>query len=293
MANPEEVLAQVRGFMASRVLLTAAELDLFTRLHRGVATAEDLARQLETDLRATTRLLDVLRSFGLLEEVDACYGVTEKGALFSSEHSTSVLPMVLHMNHLWGAWGELTEIVRKGSRPGAKGPQDSSGEEVQRAFIQAMHVVGKDLAHHIAGDIDLARSKRLLDIGGGSGTYTVAFLKENPSMEAILFDLPGVIPLARERFASEGLESRASAVPGDFYRDDLPGGCDLALLSAIIHQNSPEQNLVPIRERERTGLDTGSPRPTDGEFTLVEFYTFFEVFQFGLRDMSVQPVINT
>jgi predicted nicotinamide N-methyase len=104
-------------------------------------------------------------------------------------------------------------------------------------------VIGRSLSREIASSYDLSRFKRLLDMGGGSGTYTIAFLEKNSTMTAVIFDLPSVIPLAVERLNDAGYLKRATLVAGDFYKDALPAGCDLALLSAIIHQNSPQENL--------------------------------------------------
>ena len=96
----------------------------------------------------------------------------------------------------------------------------------------------------------------LLDIGGASGTYTLAFLQAAPEMKATLFDRPSVIEMARERLQKAGMLERTALVPGDFYADELPGGHDLAFLSAIIHQNNPEQNLDLYRKVFRA-LQTG------------------------------------
>jgi SAM-dependent methyltransferase len=107
-----------------------------------------------------------------------------------------------------------------------------------------MHVSGRQLAQALANEYDLSRFKRLLDVGGASGTYTIAFLQRNPVMTAVLFDLENVIPMARKRFAEEKIAHRVDLVAGDFYKDELPKGCDLALVSAVIHQNSPRGNLA-------------------------------------------------
>ncbi len=115
--------------------------------------------------------------------------------------------------------------------------------ESRQAFIGAMHVIGRRLSEDVARSLNLSGFKQLLDIGGGSGTYTRAFLKSNPQLKAVLFDLNDVIPMAKERLSSAGFLGRTELVPGDFYHDELPKGCDVALLSAIIHQNSPGQNL--------------------------------------------------
>jgi len=116
-------------------------------------------------------------------------------------------------------------------------------EKSRKAFVGGMDTIGRPIAATIADVFDAQRFRRLLDIGGATGTYTIAFLHKNPHMEAVLFDLPPVVEMARERLQADGLSERVTLVPGDFYEDELPGECDLALVSAIIHQNSPAQNL--------------------------------------------------
>jgi SAM-dependent methyltransferase len=246
----EKVLAETRAFLKSRVILTAAALDLFTKVHEKPLTAGEVATQLGLQSKATTRVLDCLVSFGLLEKRRSRYYTTASGQLLSSGHPESILPMVLHMDSLWESWGGLTETVRSGRNP--KQPVISERDaEGLRAFIGAMHVVGRSLAAEIAGSYEANRFSRLLDIGGGSGTYTIAFLRKNPKIRAVLFDLKRVIPMARERLKAEGLLKRATLVAGDFYRDELPSGCDLALLSAIIHQNSQAENLDLFKKIHR------------------------------------------
>ncbi len=247
------VLDDVRGFLKGRVILTAAELDLFTRLDKERTTAEDLAKGLECDRRCLTRLLDCLVALELLSKQDGIYQNTKRGALLSSEHPETELPMVLHLNGLWESWGGLTDTVRTGTNPKRK-PVTERGKDSLKAFIGAMHVVGRGLSQEIADTYNLAPFKRLLDIGGATGTYTIAFLAKNPEMTAVLFDLPDVIPWAEEGLGAEGLLERVECVAGDFCKDELPKGCDLVLLSAIIHQNSPEENLELYRKIHRAVL---------------------------------------
>jgi SAM-dependent methyltransferase/predicted transcriptional regulator len=234
-------LEEVRGFMKSRILLTAAELDVFTAIDEEPLSAERLANRKGVDVRALTRILDCLVTFGHLTKKDGIYSLTDRGRLFSAKHPRTVLPMVLHMNHVWNNWHHLTTTVKEGIN-NQREPATDSGPESLKAFIGAMHVVGRTLAQEIARSLDLRAYRTLLDIGGGSGTYTVAFLETNPSLRAVLFDLPDVIPMAKERLEQAGMLDRVTLVSGDFYRDELPPGCDLALLSAIIHQNSREEN---------------------------------------------------
>jgi SAM-dependent methyltransferase len=241
MAQTDAALDEARSFMISRVILTAAELDFFTRLDEQPCTASELTGEKGLDLRATTRVLDCLVARGFLEKKDRVYKCTEKGSVYSARHPQSILPMVLHTNHLWDIWSELTDVVKKGADSGRQGIQ--LDDENWKSFIGAMHVSGRKLAQKIAAEYDASWCKRLLDIGGASGTYTIEFLRANPSMTAVLFDLENVIPMAKEKMVEEQMADRVALFAGDFYRDDLPKGCDLALLFAVIHQNSPEKNL--------------------------------------------------
>jgi predicted O-methyltransferase YrrM len=95
----------------------------------------------------------------------------------------------------------------------------------------------------VVTDIGIGDAKALIDVGGASGSYTAAFLKAAPGMRGTIFDLPDVVPMARERMEEEGLTDRVTIVGGNYNHDTLPGGHDLALLSSIIHQNSHEQNV--------------------------------------------------
>ena len=251
----ETVMANARDFMKSRVILTAAELDFFTLLDKKPATAKELAEQRGLNVRAATRLLDCLVPLGLLKINSDHYENTEKGAYLSSNHPETVLPMVIHLNHLWMSWSDLTDIVKKGpDRESSAGLKFSDTE--WKAFVGAMHVAARSLSLEIADSYNLKPFKRLLDVGGASGTYTIAFLRKNPRMKAIIFELEEVIPLAQEKIKAEGLSKRAELVAGDFYEDELPKGCDLALLSAIIHQNSREENLH-LYQRVYRALEPG------------------------------------
>jgi predicted methyltransferase len=133
-------------------------------------------------------------------------------------------------------------VVEKGAG-GERKPVKPMDVDSRRAFIGAMHAIGRTLSDEIAASVDAGGFRKLMDVGGGSGTYTIAFLKRNPRLRAVLFDLGEVVQMARERIESEGCADRVEIVSGDFYRDELPKGCDLALLSAIIHQNGPRQNF--------------------------------------------------
>jgi SAM-dependent methyltransferase len=235
-----DVLRLARNFMESRILLTAAELDLFTILSGPALPAGEIADGIGADVRALTVLLDALAAMGLLVKEEGGYRTDPAlSPALSAKGPDSVLPMVLHAAHLWERWSRLTAVVRGKAAP-LEGFSRGKGE--MGAFIDAMHVVADPLAPAIVAAVGPGPARMLLDVGGASGTYTIAFLKAVPGMKATLFDRPGVVDMARRRIVEAGLLDRVTLVAGDFSRDALPGGHDLAFVSAIIHQNSPEEN---------------------------------------------------
>jgi len=240
--GPEEVLRLANNFMESRVLLSAAELDVFTVLNSGPLSAQEVAGRIGANLRALTVLLDALSAMGLLTKGGETYYCADATSILSKDAPDSVLPMILHAAHLWKRWTNLTDVVR-----GTTASKDEVGPswspEELRAFIEAMHVIAAPRSQEIVTAAEPSSARAMLDVGGASGTYTIAFLRAVPEMKATLFDKPEVIEMARERLRKEGMLDRVALVPGDFYQDELPPGHDLAFVSAIIHQNSPAQNL--------------------------------------------------
>jgi hypothetical protein len=139
-------------------------------------------------------------------------------------------------------------------KPQYPGPSIRGKDADNESFIEAMHVVSRDIAGALIQEIHPGGVRCVLDLGGASGSWTLAWLAAEPQSRAIIFDLPHVIPMARECFASSPFAERVELRAGDFYTDDLPKGADLAWVSAIIHQNSPDQNRALYR-RIATALE--------------------------------------
>jgi len=246
--KPYEIMSLATKFHESRIFLTAAELDIFTLLAKDPMSAQEIANRLNARERGITILLDAVVSMGLLEKREGRYYCPgEVASLLSKESENSLVPMVRLASGGWKRWSALTHIVRHGKDTSSETALDIDESE-QESFIGAMHAVARMMAPRIVAAIEPGRAKKLLDIGGGSGSYTQAFLEASPGLTSTIFDLPSVIDIAQKRLAASGLLGRIEFVAGDFYQDELPTGHDLALLSAIIHQNSPEQNVELYRK---------------------------------------------
>ncbi|MBI5249881.1 MAG: hypothetical protein HY912_10340 [Desulfomonile tiedjei] len=243
--NKESVLALSTAFQTCRILLSAAQLDLFTRLGGDPKTVQEICEQTGWDERSLRILMDALVAQGLLEKTqDSRYRADEQILQLLGKHGPeSVLPLVLHRSHMWETWSKLTEIVKTGTNPNPMGMSSRSSQEVED-FISAMHVVGLRMADEIAASVDLRPFKSMLDVGGASGTYIMAFLRRAPHLMATLFDYPSVAEMGRKKLSEGGVSERVRIVPGDYKVDELPPGHDLVLLSAVIHSNNRETNRL-------------------------------------------------
>ncbi len=253
----EEVLDLVRLFQPACVLAAAADLDVFSPLHEKPMTAQALASDRGADTRATTILLDALVALEFLTKQNNEYSVPENvSKLLTEKSANSVLPMVRHLANCLRRWAMLAYVIQTG-RPADCGPSIRGKDADQAAFIGAMHNVSGFIAAEVIEKLYPLKFNHLLDIGGASGTWTIAFLSAVPTAKATLFDLPPVISMAKQRIAEAGLSDRVSLVPGDFNADDLPDGADLAWLGAICHQNSREQNRALFAKIHKALNDYG------------------------------------
>lgn len=242
LSDRAKILDLMASYRAPFVIGAAAELDLFTPLARQSLTAAELSCQLKTDERATTMLLDAVAALGLLAKSDGRYSVpTELRPLLASDSPQCILPMVWHSMTIARNWAQLARVTQTG-RPAERVASVRGAEADRAAFVAAMHTISGPMADDLVARLRPAPFQMLLDVGGASGTWTMALLRAVPGSRAMLFDLPDAVEQARQRFAGTEFASRVTLVPGDFYTDELPSGADYVWLSAIIHQHSRSHN---------------------------------------------------
>lgn len=238
----EQILELVRGYQVSSIVVAAAELDVFNALVGEPRTVAELVSTLGSDPRATAVLLDALASVGLVVKADGRYSLAPALVPFLSNSSPqSVVAMLRHQSNCLRRWARLPWVVRSG-KPADVGPGVRGADADNVSFIEAMNVVSSPVAEQLVRSVHPGSFRCVLDVGGGSGTWTLAWLRAEPSARAILFDLPEVIPMARARMTHAGFMERVAFVGGDYNTDALPRGADLAWVSAIVHQNSSQQN---------------------------------------------------
>lgn len=242
---PDELLERLNAFRESRLLLTALELDLFTALDQPAGAAAVAAR-LGTDARATEMLLNALTATGVLTKRDGLYQNTETAArCLSSASPSSARTALLHIAHLWRNWSRLTDCVRRGASPRA--PRRRSRAETE-AFIAMMHYNAEARAPMVVEAVGAQGLRRMLDLGGGSGAYAIAFAQAAPELEADILDQPAVLRLARRHIRAAGLGARVKTRPGDLRQPSYGENYDLVFISAICHMLSPEENRAMLRK---------------------------------------------
>jgi (2Fe-2S) ferredoxin/SAM-dependent methyltransferase len=238
---PDEIQLPLRAFMESRVLLTALELDVFTAVGGG-ATATAVASARGAAAGATGRLLDALVSLGFLHKRGDVYADTPLAARFLAQGSPDDARDALKHNlSLWRRWSSLTDAVRAGHAVGVP-EMAERGDDWTVPFIAAMHRGALQRAPLVVQAVGAEGVRRMLDVGGGSGAYSIAFARASAELRAEILDLPTVLPIAERHVAEAGLADRVTTRPGDLRTETFGSGYDLVLLSSICHMLGPDEN---------------------------------------------------
>jgi hypothetical protein len=231
-----------RGYRQAQVLLTCVELGVFAALADRRLSAMQLAAELGCDGRALELLLNAATALGLLEKRQGQFANTPLAAACLAPGGPANLGSGLRLEAaFYRRWGRLAEAVRSGQRPPEDRQDESKGDWV-RSFVYGLYDQARPVAAFIATLLDLPRDRplRLLDVGGGHGAYSLALAQRYPLLTATVFDLPPVVPLAREIITQANLQGRVSAQAGDFHIDALGSGYDVALLFGVLNGEPPE-----------------------------------------------------
>ena len=240
-ALPDDLNDRIRAFQQSRVILTALELDLFTAIGEG-GVAADIAARIHADPRATEMLLHALASLQLVAKRDGVFHNSPATArYFTASSPHNARPGLLHTAGLWKNWSSLTECVRAGTSVIHQEMAERSSDWTQ-AFIAAMHRNATERAASLVAALGAQGVHRMLDVGGGSGAYSIAFAAANPELQAYIVDLAAVVPIAQRHIEQAGLPSRVHTRIGDLRMDHLGEGYDLVLVSAICHMLDEKEN---------------------------------------------------
>jgi predicted O-methyltransferase YrrM len=246
----DDMMRSIRSFQESRVFLTALELDVFTAVGGG-ADASRVASAIGTDARATEMLLNALTSLGALEKSDGIFKCTPESRALGPARAG-----LMHTVHLWDTWSTLTDCVKSGTTQRKVGA-DVRDESRTEAFIEAMHTRAKATATQVVQAVGTEGVRRMLDVGGGPGTYSMAFAQAKVDLQAEVLDLGPVVDIAQRNILQAGLSDRVTVRAGDLRIDKFGEGYDLVLVSAICHMLDEDENRDLLRRCSRSLVPGG------------------------------------
>ena len=256
--NVEDLMAAGHGYQRSMVLFAALKLGLFRGLAAGGSDASALARRIGADPGKLSILLDALAALGLVGKKGKMYRNAPVARERLLPGTRSMESLLLHHLDGWGEWGRLSATVRAGRRP-----RRGAGENWRENFIRGMEENARERAAAVAGRIPLRPGDRVLDLGGGPGTYAVAWADACPGARITVFDTPATLRVARKILREKGADGRVRLAAGDFLEDPLGGPYDFVWISQILHA-FPVPECVKLLRRARLALAPGGRRPWPG-----------------------------
>lgn len=260
--NPDRIFDLACGFMAAKLLFAAADVGLFEQLANGPATADDLATRIDVPLKSVRLVADAMVALGMLTVDGGRYQNTEEAQTFLTGSASDVRPMLALFDRMtYPAWTAFSDAVRLGG--GTPTGADLSREE-QAIFSAGVESVTKPGAAALATTYDFLPHQRLLDLGGGTGSFLKAIRRIYPRLETTLFDRPSTIEFARARFIADEPQ-QIHIIQGDMLRGPLPSDYDVMLLAHILHLFNEETN-IELLERAYDAA------PEEGRLLLVDFF---------------------
>ena len=219
------------------VLFTASELDVFTHIDAGHTTVDALAAACGAQREPLRMVLEWCVADGTLTGDGTHYQNTPATTAYLVRGQPAYAANGLkYAQDLYPAWGGLTSLVHTG-RPSID-PESILGDDKAktRAFIYAMHERARGLGSILPAMVDFSGRQRLLDVGGGPGTYSIALVQRTPGLTSTVLDRPGVLEITQEIVEANGCSDRISRLPGDYLTTPFGSGYDATLLSGMMHR---------------------------------------------------------
>lgn len=258
--NPSKIMQIGMGFWASKTLLTAVNMGLFTHLANGGLSGKEIQNKLVLNKRSLFDFLDSLVALGFLNRTGlkehAIYSNSDDSDLFLDKTKPSYMGGILEMsnNRLYPFWNDLEECLKTG-KPQNETKNDNKSlfeaiyadEDRLREFIHGMGGVQAGNFMKLAHDFDFSDYQTHCDVGGSGANLSIHIAKNNGHMKSISFDLPPVSPIAKENVELFGLSDRIVVTSGDFFVDELPRA-DVITMGNILHDWGTEDKLILIKK---------------------------------------------
>jgi 2-polyprenyl-3-methyl-5-hydroxy-6-metoxy-1,4-benzoquinol methylase len=245
-----ELQEMAQGFRRSQILMTCVEIGVFEALSGGHATAAEIAERVGADTRGMELLLNAATALDLLDKNTDHFSNKPlvQAFLLPNKPGTLVRSFKLQAA-FYQRWGHLAEAVRTGKRPD-ENRRDEEPESWIHNFVYGLYNMALPIAPAIAESLALPddRPLRVIDVGGCHGAYSMALAERYPLLSATVFELPRVVPVAREIITQAGMAERVSVQAGDFQQEELGKGYDVALVFGVLNGEPLEGRPALIRK---------------------------------------------
>ncbi len=265
--NPSRILALSTGYWDSQTLLTANRMGLFALLADGSKTVEEIASGLASKPKGIRMLLNACVALELLEENDGQYTNSALSQAFLTPGQQGYLgDAIRYSDDLYDSWGKLEQSLHSGlpSMPAEK----YTGEDLEqtRNFVYGMHNRAMGIGRMMVELVDLTGRQKMIDVGGGPGTYSSLFAQRYSRLNSQVLDLPGVLKISEEIIQSLGVSDQVTTQPLNYMQDDFPQNNDVVLISGVFHRET-EQTCRGFIRRAYEALDVGGMLIVSDVFT--------------------------
>jgi ubiquinone/menaquinone biosynthesis C-methylase UbiE len=265
-----------RAFMGSATLFAAIELNLFTSVAQGDNTVESFASSAGISVTNADRLMTMCAASGLLVWQDDHYiNAADVERFLVEGEARYAAPWLLFTRSGWNRWGELSKQLQNEQSAEVMAASKNMTVEYAQRYHKATASVGFGSGRRFSRQVDLSQRTRIMDLGGGSGAYSIVAVQTYPQLSAVVFDLPPVVEVTREFIREHDVEDKVTAMAGNFTEDEFPEGCDVAIMASNLPMYSREiiqqvirkafTALLPGGEMHLVGemLDDDRSGPTD------------------------------
>ena len=234
--TPEHINELSRNFWKSAVLRTGIKLGVFPLLEKQVLTPTEVAGQIKANPRFVQAFLDACVALGLLDKEGEGFKNSDIGSAFLVPGKQEYVgDLVLHITNYWRTWGNLDRLIREGRTelPFENGFTDANTYWTDYMMGQHNRAVAGQ-GKYLCDCVDLSGKRKMLDLGGGAASYSIALCGTNPELKSIVIDEKEPIAIARPLVESQNLENRITLLEGDFYNIDLGNDSDVVLISGVV-----------------------------------------------------------
>ena len=246
----KDLIKIIRGYMVSKALFVAHELDIFDRLANSGKKASELADETNASEKGIRRLCNALSGVGLLVKDGDKYFLPDNLREYLLKSGKNSFHSYIELIHwYWYIWSDLEKVIREGKPATSIMELIGKDEGKLKTFIHGMHDRAKEASPLILEGVDISNRRRILDAGGGPGTYCLEWMKVNPQLRATILDLPHVLQITKGYVKKYDMEGRVSFIAGNFHEVELEmGNYDLVLMANVLVMYSVEENRNLIKK---------------------------------------------